>query len=314
MSVERPPAFQFYPRDFASDGDVEAMSTEEVGAYILLLCKAWFEDPTGSLPNDHRTLARWARVPESRWKRIHDKVLKPFTLRDDGRLHQKRMQEVAAEQDEYHQRIQERAKKGAEARWEGHTKAKRKQSPRNAKASTKHMLNDAPSPSPAPSPAVNGEQHSGSDDPEAAPPDQKHHQPPKPAKRELPDMSRAEFCAQAAPLIRQLFWRSEDPPAVFLAGDARWDLGREIDIALKLADVWKLSGDDVLGMIAVARETLEFDGERPLTMRLFQTEARGPANVQDCLQAYRKRIAKRRAAEEGAPRSFTELAASLGVE
>ena len=43
-----PPYFPFYPDDFASDGKVEAMTTEEVGAYTLLLCKAWREDPPGA--------------------------------------------------------------------------------------------------------------------------------------------------------------------------------------------------------------------------------------------------------------------------
>jgi uncharacterized protein YdaU (DUF1376 family) len=44
------PAFMFYPDDFTSDGKVEAMTTEEVGAYLLLLCKAWREKPRQPFP------------------------------------------------------------------------------------------------------------------------------------------------------------------------------------------------------------------------------------------------------------------------
>ena len=62
-----PPYFPFYPDDFACDGKVEAMTTEEVGAYTLLLCKAWREDPPGSIPDDDRVRARWTRLTPDRW-------------------------------------------------------------------------------------------------------------------------------------------------------------------------------------------------------------------------------------------------------
>lgn len=87
----KPPYFPFYVNDFAADGKVEAMTTEEVGAYILLLCKAWMEEPPGTIPNDDTVLARWARLTVPRWMRIRKAVLAPFSKGDDGRLWQKRM-------------------------------------------------------------------------------------------------------------------------------------------------------------------------------------------------------------------------------
>lgn len=87
----KPPYFPFYPNDFAADGKVEAMSTMEVGAYILLLCKAWMEEPPGSLPADDQVLARWARMDSDRWAEAKRAVLSAFTAGDDGRLYQKRM-------------------------------------------------------------------------------------------------------------------------------------------------------------------------------------------------------------------------------
>ena len=86
------PYFPFYVRDFASDGKVEAMSTESVGAYILLLCKAWHERPAGSIPDHDPTLARWTGLALDRWSQCRADVLAPFTKRTDGRWHQKRMQ------------------------------------------------------------------------------------------------------------------------------------------------------------------------------------------------------------------------------
>lgn len=85
------PAFLFYPDDFTSDGKVEAMTTEEVGAYILLLCKAWRESPVGSIPADDAVLARWTRQTPARWAECKPKVLAAFKLGTDSRWHQRRM-------------------------------------------------------------------------------------------------------------------------------------------------------------------------------------------------------------------------------
>ncbi len=37
MSEARPPAFQLYAADFLADANVAVMTTEEIGAYLLLL-------------------------------------------------------------------------------------------------------------------------------------------------------------------------------------------------------------------------------------------------------------------------------------
>lgn len=91
--MERPPYFAFYPVDFASDLHVEAMSTLQVGAYMLLLCKAWQADPPASLPSDDQILARLARLDPVVWAEVRSGVLAPFSLGSDGRLHQKRLRQ-----------------------------------------------------------------------------------------------------------------------------------------------------------------------------------------------------------------------------
>lgn len=78
------PAFLFYPDDFSGDGDVEAMTTEEVGAYILLICKAWREKPTATIPNDERVLARWARMTPERFTEAKASILRPWKLSKCG--------------------------------------------------------------------------------------------------------------------------------------------------------------------------------------------------------------------------------------
>jgi uncharacterized protein YdaU (DUF1376 family) len=42
--MKNPPSFQFYPQDFLSDINVQAMTMEERGIYITLLCHCWIED------------------------------------------------------------------------------------------------------------------------------------------------------------------------------------------------------------------------------------------------------------------------------
>ena len=59
------PAFQFYARDF-SEG-TRALSAEEVGSYIRLLCHQWDK---GSLPSGCEPLARIAGVSLVRMRRV----------------------------------------------------------------------------------------------------------------------------------------------------------------------------------------------------------------------------------------------------
>lgn len=86
VKVDRTEWFRLIPRVFACDGTVEAMSTAEVGCYILLLCKAWHEKPPCTIPTDDRTLSRWTRVAPDEWIGMRDGVLAAFKPLGDGRM------------------------------------------------------------------------------------------------------------------------------------------------------------------------------------------------------------------------------------
>lgn len=58
--MAKPIWFPFYPNDFLSSNTVALMSTEEIGAYLLLLCAAW-NDPACSLPTDDDSLRKLGR-------------------------------------------------------------------------------------------------------------------------------------------------------------------------------------------------------------------------------------------------------------
>ena len=85
------PWFPFFVNDFLSDQKVELMTTTEVGAYTLLLLRAWKEEPCGSIPADDAVLAVWTRLGPIAWTECKSHVLACFQLRSDGRYYQKRM-------------------------------------------------------------------------------------------------------------------------------------------------------------------------------------------------------------------------------
>ena len=127
----RPPWFPFYPEDFCSDSIVELMSTEAVGAFILLLCKAWRQTPAGSLPDDDSILSRWSRLSADRWIAIRPQVMAAFTLGTDLRWHQKRMRLVFDEFAARRKKKSSAGSLGATAKW-GQTDGQKNRSKRLA--------------------------------------------------------------------------------------------------------------------------------------------------------------------------------------
>lgn len=114
---KHPPAFQFYVDDFVSDSAVDAMTNEEVGIYIRFLCKAWKEEPVGTIPSEDRVLMNWAKTTPPAWKRCRESVLRAFTLGEDGRYHQKRMKSEWQKLLEFREARSKAGKKGMANRY-----------------------------------------------------------------------------------------------------------------------------------------------------------------------------------------------------
>lgn len=72
------PFMQLYVADYL--GDTRHLTTEQHGAYLLLLMTMWRAD--GTLPNDDKKLARIVGCTCSRWARIKDEVLEFFDIED----------------------------------------------------------------------------------------------------------------------------------------------------------------------------------------------------------------------------------------
>ncbi|HEY3967260.1 MAG TPA: DUF1376 domain-containing protein [Planctomycetaceae bacterium] len=108
--------FSFHPRRFLADDVVECMTAEAVGAYCLLLFRAWDQVPPGSIPADDAVLARWARMDADSWSRIKPMVTAAFKFRGK-RWHQKFMQEVFERIKKERDSKSIGGKKGAKSRW-----------------------------------------------------------------------------------------------------------------------------------------------------------------------------------------------------
>jgi uncharacterized protein YdaU (DUF1376 family) len=109
---EPAPAFQFYPKDFLSDGNVAGMSLAERGAYITLLCICWREC---SLPDDATRLARMVGATPKEFNKIWPAVRVCFTQQGD-RLTHRRLDLERAKQDIYRKRQSNAGRASAEAR------------------------------------------------------------------------------------------------------------------------------------------------------------------------------------------------------
>src|SRR3546814_15039842 len=69
--------------------DTTHLTTEEHGAYLLLLMAAWGTEDC-SLPNDERRLAALSKTTVQRWRKIAPTVLEFWTI-ERGRIWQKRL-------------------------------------------------------------------------------------------------------------------------------------------------------------------------------------------------------------------------------
>lgn len=117
---ERPPAFQFYCRDWLTSQKVMAMSDRAVRAYINLMAHAWLSNPPCELPSDDRVLAALARVGPQGWRRCKDEVLACFeTVQAEGgiKLRQPRLYRQFMSTLANRQLKQKAGKQGADKRW-----------------------------------------------------------------------------------------------------------------------------------------------------------------------------------------------------
>jgi uncharacterized protein YdaU (DUF1376 family) len=84
------PFMQLYVSDFA--GDTLTLTTEHIGAYLLLLIALWNAD--GQLDDDEEILAVTARLPIERWRVIWSRLSKFFEVGDGVVTHHRLTKEL----------------------------------------------------------------------------------------------------------------------------------------------------------------------------------------------------------------------------
>jgi uncharacterized protein YdaU (DUF1376 family) len=112
MASEKAPAFQFYPKDFLTDGKVAAMTLAERGAYITLLSICWLE---GSLPDDPRRLAQMVGATRSEFQKLWPALAACFTVKGDALIN-KRLDLEREKQVEYRRRQSDAGRASANQR------------------------------------------------------------------------------------------------------------------------------------------------------------------------------------------------------
>jgi uncharacterized protein YdaU (DUF1376 family) len=136
-----------YVADYLAD--TLHLSTEQHGAYLLMLMACWKSD--GSLPGDDAALASITKLQPRTWVKHRD-TLTAFFRRDGKRLVHKRVMEERERARQTSEARSESGKKAAAARWQTHSERMRDacdtHSERNASAVTNVQQNDTPSPSP----------------------------------------------------------------------------------------------------------------------------------------------------------------------
>lgn len=117
------PFMQLYVSDFI--GDTLHLSTEQIGAYMLLLMAMW--NAGGKLPADETKLARVTRMSLKKWKAISDDLMPFFETDGDSIRHNRLTKELQKSES----KSQSRSAAGAEG---GRAKALKDKEARAANA------------------------------------------------------------------------------------------------------------------------------------------------------------------------------------
>lgn len=111
------PAFQIYPGDLLSSPRVAVMTTEQLGAYLILLFYAWL-DADCSIPDDDSQLAAMTKLGEG-WFNHASRVVRPCFEphpRLEGRLVNVRLVEERVKQLEWREKSAAGGRKSAQTR------------------------------------------------------------------------------------------------------------------------------------------------------------------------------------------------------
>lgn len=104
------PAFSWYVRDWLCSNTVSKLHSKSysktgsnllsrgLNAYMFLLCQAWLQDETATLPDDDTELSDLARVTPEEWEAIKPFIMLKFKNNGKGRIYNERQFEEFSKQ------------------------------------------------------------------------------------------------------------------------------------------------------------------------------------------------------------------------
>lgn len=111
MSKEASAWMPFYIGDYL--GDTQRLTTEQHGAYLLLILDYWRNGPA---PDDDAVLQQITKLDKAGWKRCRPAISRLFKIADGEWLH-KRIEHELAEAKKNAERRSSKARAAAQARW-----------------------------------------------------------------------------------------------------------------------------------------------------------------------------------------------------
>lgn len=126
--------------------DTMAFTTEQHGAYLLLILAYWRE--RAPLPDDDEALRGITKLDRADWKRIRPVLARKFRVADGVWWHKRVEQEMAAA-DARAKKAAEKASKAAQARWQAKPEQATSNAPSMPQALPKKVLEECPPPSPS---------------------------------------------------------------------------------------------------------------------------------------------------------------------
>ncbi len=90
------PRMDFYPENWLSDTNNMALTFEEQGVHMYLLCRMW-DQPDCTLPDDDAQIARWLKVTVRQWRKWRTVLVDgdyPVLHRENGRIFSKKLREI----------------------------------------------------------------------------------------------------------------------------------------------------------------------------------------------------------------------------
>ena len=114
--MKKPPAFQFYAKDWRSSPTIRQMTREQKGDLIEMLAASWDQDPPGSLPLPVQLAANSAGLDPRVVRSLIAKFPKLW-IEIDGRLVNPKLRAQWEELQQRQQKLSDAGKRGNESRW-----------------------------------------------------------------------------------------------------------------------------------------------------------------------------------------------------